>query len=84
MKRDMDLICDLLTYVEKNATDEPLPVPKLDGYSKAQIHYHIGLCSEAGYLRASFYRDDITKRCKQLGHLTWAGHELLDERCPDR
>ena len=47
----MDLIRWLLEYVEQKATTEYSLPPKCNRYTLEQLHYHIGLCGEAGYFR---------------------------------
>ena len=48
MRRKMKLIYRLLELAE--ASNSPMPVPEIDGYSDQQVQYHVGLCSQARYL----------------------------------
>ena len=50
MKRQMELILKILKYAEEKAAGKMLDPPRLEGYSMAEINYHIGLCHEAQYL----------------------------------
>ncbi len=80
MKRDMKLICQLLAYVECNETEGPMDIPTVPGYSDGQIHYHVGLCVEAGYIDAAkpgIY--SVGRRFPSINRLTWQGHNALDE-----
>ena len=78
MKRERKLIRDILAYTEENACGDPLDAPEIDGYTTIQIHYHIGLCTEAGYIHS---REITTKadahQRYQILNLTWQGHEEL-------
>ena len=79
MTRKMRLVHKLLEHVEMQQTEHRIPVPEIDGYSEGQVHYHVGLCQEAGY-------PVVHQPCAQgSGHrfggierLTWKGHEALD------
>ena len=48
MQRRTKLIRKLLECVGMSQTEDAIPIPKIEEYSKAQIHYHTGLCKEAG------------------------------------
>lgn len=77
----MRLIHKLLEYVERRHDDDPVPLPEIDGYSEEQVHYHVGLCVEAGYLVAGPVTDTSEgRRFATLERLTWAGHEELDKK----
>lgn len=70
MKRYMTLIRAVLEYVECHGDSEFLSPPEVDGYTPAQVDYHIQLCEQAGYLET------------QSGYpsaLTWEGHNALDK-----
>lgn len=78
MRRYMDLILRILQYVETNGNGEMLPAPEMDGYTPAQVHYHIDLCMQAGFVDARVISgaEEPSKRyC--IGSLTWHGHEAL-------
>jgi len=76
MKRDMDLIRNILIEVE--ACDEPFgPEDKLviDGYDKQIVSYHVKLLCQARLLEG--------RELKEIGRfhwlaeaLTWEGHEF--------
>ena len=79
MQRKMKLIRKLLEYLEMSQTEEFLPVPEIDGYTEAQVHYHIGLCQQAGYLLAIDPPSVINlRRYGGITSLTWEGQEALD------
>jgi hypothetical protein len=82
MTRDMDLIRDLLLFIENN--------PKCDGSgwiqfsesdfsplakSPQEIRYHLFLLIEAGFLRGQAFGGQFPL----ISKLTWNGHEFLDD-----
>ena len=77
MKRDMDLVREILIYVEENANDRSfLHAPQVkDGaeVSENEMNYHIKLLSEANLIH--------TKKTYSgwlIYSLTWEGHDFLD------
>ncbi len=76
----MDLIRWLLEYAEQKATTENSLPPKCNRYTLEQLHYHIGLCGEAGYFTTTdiSFGEEKFKRY-EIGSLTWSGHEALDK-----
>lgn len=77
MKRDNDLIYELLKYAEKNASGEAVDVPCCEGHSPEMVHYHVGLCQKAGLLEAIKTNQSIPRKF-QIVDLTWRGHDVLD------
>ena len=79
MQRRTKLIRKLMECVEMSQTEDTIPIPEIEGYSEAQVHYHTGLCKEAGYMivcQPGF--DGPGRRFPGIVRLTWAGHETLD------
>ena len=85
MKRDMDLIRQILLAVEsKEIFDESfisLPdlkaKPNLKNCTENELYYHIMLSEQAGLLTAiNFSSHDGSKYLPK--ELTWFGHEFLD------
>jgi hypothetical protein len=84
MQRDMDLIRELLLFVEQDPTFDGQSwgspdIPNDFGsehHSMEELTYHLDLLIEAGYLKgksgAGFGLPVINK-------LTWQGHEFLDD-----
>ena len=67
MKRDITLIALLLTYLEEFGNCHPIGPPQSAGYSATKIHYHIGLCWEAGFIEAvQVSGDETPKRYKMM------------------
>ncbi len=78
MKRDMDLIRQILLAVEKhNDPDKGIPV-NIAGRSEGQVSYHIRLLDQAGLVKALHIRDGGGGERWILYHLTWQGHDFLD------
>ena len=79
MQRKMKLIQKLLTHVECHAPEDGnyLPIPEIEGYTDVEVHYHVRLCEEAGYIKALPIGQN--KRHSGIWGLTWAGHDKLDE-----
>ncbi len=89
MKRDMDLIRELLLKLESlpmergdvfiiSADDELLQIP---GYNGDQVDYHLSLIEEAGLI-------DSAGAGSMTGYgfrrLSWSGHDFLDSiRSPE-
>lgn len=80
MKRDMDLIRDLLFLLEDRSEDCVLEVDSFSGYSKAEVQYHLNLMYEAGFISAEPARSSTSDRIILVlpFGLTWQGHEFLD------
>jgi hypothetical protein len=89
MRRDMDLIRDLMLALEA-PPESPGGVHQLipgegavaiDAYSKDEVAYHLQLIEEAGLIRtfnASFGGEVLFDR------LSWAGHDFIDSvRSPE-
>ena len=72
MKRDKNLIKQILKYVEAHGPSERgfLPYPEIEGFDDPTIEYHVRLCSNGGLVR--------TNRSGYPTELTWAGHDVLD------
>ena len=52
MQRKMKLIKAILEHVEQSTNVGRVMPPEIDGYSETQVHYHILLCQQAGYIDA--------------------------------
>ena len=78
MKRDITLIALLLTYLEEFGNCHPIGPPHHAGYSATKIHYHVGLCWEAGFIEAVQVSGDETPKRYKMISLTWKGHEELE------
>ena len=85
MKRDMDLIREILLFVEEHA-----PYPngdsvsfKKDGVSDLDISFHIGLLENAKFVVApsnsEVHGSYLYKKYHVVVSITWQGYEFLDK-----
>ena len=58
MKRDMDLIRNILRSIDASEDDDAISGMQIDGYSYQEIAYHVMLLKEAGIVRAKLVCDD--------------------------
>lgn len=78
MKRDLDLIRQLLIEIEDAEPNETLTDIELGGYSKQAIKYHLSLLEEGGYIRANFAKTEEAGIIHYLVEdLTTKGHDWL-------
>ena len=79
MKRDMDLVRDILLAYEMNG-HFPNFDECLKGYSTEEVEYHINLMLNAGLLEALFVPNSLNARMGiPYGYrMTWDGHDFLD------
>ena len=77
MKRDMELLRQVMLAAEKTNDPYELIDPKVDGHSEAEISYHIALLDDAGLLHGQD-RSAIGIFRWSAGTLTWAGHEFVE------
>jgi hypothetical protein len=79
MKRDMEVVIEILKFIEENDEAYPRLSLKSTDHDDEVIHYHVKLMWEAGLIEAN--------NVKTLGHvgpqflvkgLTWSGHDFLD------
>ena len=79
MKRDMTLIQAILTHTENICYGNWCEPPTFPNYSDRQVHYHVSLCQQAGYLEAQKTTGaDAPYHRFVLRNLTWSGHEALE------
>src|SRR5690606_17499596 len=78
MKRDLDLVRELLLHLESKPNDRP-EIPVLDGRAEIDIGYHLILLYDPGLIRAEPERSNTGRVIRVLPFsLTWQGHEFLD------
>ena len=83
MRLHRKLIHKLLRYAEEKADGIKLAAPEFEDYSETQVHYHIGLCEEAGFLHVlpiPSGRPGSSPRKFHILNLTWKGHLELEEK----
>jgi hypothetical protein len=79
MKRDMDLIRQIMFELEKQAPrlDYHPPEIQIEGHSKGEVVLHVKLLDEAGYIKAQ--NDSTLAELSYIPiRLTWQGYEFLD------
>lgn len=57
MKRDMDLIRNILRSIDASEDEDEISEMQIDGYSHQEIAWHVMLLKEAGIVRAKIVRD---------------------------
>lgn len=81
MKRNFDLIMDILKYFEERDEISAIKKLSLDGYDDNVVAYHVRIMYEAGFLDAEAITSKSTESrlidVWPFG-LTWEGHEFLD------
>ena len=83
MKRDMDLIRQILLRLEELPMTGGRHDIEIDGYSHEQIIYHVRLMDEAGLIEAQ----DLTTMTAidwRPKRITYEGHEFLDAARSDK
>lgn len=80
MKRNMDLIRDILLKIEDVYVDTPIYDLTIDGYDMATVAYHCKLLHNAGYIfeyKAQYASNEIYSFA--VSALTWDGNEYLEK-----
>ena len=79
MKRDMELVREVLLAVEQLPPNRGGNNVEIPGRDEEEVNYHIGLLEQAGLLEV--YTVGIANRAQPYRwptQLTWAGHDFLD------
>lgn len=78
MKRDMNLVREILIWMDNQEHGRVNNNPIIEGYSKEEIGYHVYIMSEAGLVKAHDMTSHGDKSPNaELLQLTWDGHEFL-------
>lgn len=78
MKRDMELIRQLLMKIEESGRDDLRETDlQIDGYEPRSVMYHIELLEEADLIKAEILRSTSGTLGAVVERLTWDGHEFL-------
>ncbi|MDM5209218.1 DUF2513 domain-containing protein [Cytobacillus kochii] len=75
MKRDMELVRNLLLLIEKNDDSKELIIP--EEWNREIVAYHLKILDQAGYVKNNTKWAD-NKPMWLIASLTWDGHEFLD------
>src|SRR3546814_4166906 len=80
MKRDMDLVREILLAIEKHPEPTVWGYLEIEGFELGPINAHLHLLDEAGYIRAAAAQDANTPYgyMMQDASQTWAGYEFLE------
>ena len=79
MRRNWDIIRELLLAAEDLGPNERVSLSDFDESRQFEMSYHAGLLDEAGLVHASISKE-LSQRPTHfyIYRLTWSGHELLD------
>jgi len=79
MKRDMDLIREILRAVEACEDSYGINSPPIEGYSEAQIAYHLRLLIDGGLIEVKDVAGGFQQGDEYIGiNLTWDGQDFLN------
>jgi hypothetical protein len=84
MKRDLDLIREILLNIEAYNDNKPLTDLKIKEYPKEEIAYNVYLLENAGLIEGKIYfgLGTVLPEGYAIFRMTWAGHDFL-EACRD-
>ena len=80
MKRDMDLVREILLEIEKQHVSTAIYNLEINGYEKETVVYHCKILYEAGLIstyNAQYAGNEIWSF--GVGSLTWEGNDYLDK-----
>ena len=77
MKRDMDLIRDILKLME--ASEDPMGAGEItiEGQDPGLVNYHVGLLADANFIEAINVPSVSGPTVWYPEHIKWEGHEFL-------
>jgi hypothetical protein len=79
MKRDMDLIREILRTVEACEDTYGINSPIIEGHSENQIAYHLRLLVDGGLIEAKDVAGGFQQEDEYIGiNLTWNGQDFLN------
>jgi hypothetical protein len=79
MKRDMDLVREILLKAEARENGYVNDVPEISGYSEDQVGHHVYLMWQASLVQAAdASSSDSDSPTAILISITWSGHDFLD------
>jgi hypothetical protein len=78
MKRDLDLVRQILLEIEKSESKDGSSLPSIDGVEPDRIAYHVDLMMQAGWLTGD--KQEYIGGPPEYSrlNLTWHGHDYLD------
>lgn len=78
MKRDMDLVRQILFAIEERPVDEDEIDIAIDGRTANEVNYHLEILMDAGLIKADYDQNLRGDYMWNSIRLTWDGHEFLD------
>lgn len=79
MKRNMDLVREILLSAEALEHGYVNDAPKIDGYTEDQVGHHVYLMEQAGLVEAADSSSlESDSPIALLISVTWQGHDFLD------
>jgi hypothetical protein len=79
MKRDMNLVREILLWATAQEDAGIYRNPTLDGYSESQIAHHVHLMWQAGLVEAANATTNSSGGpAAIIMSVTWAGHDFID------
>lgn len=79
MARDMDLVRKILLACQAVPAGQMLPQSlAIEGYSEAQVRYHVHLMGQADLLKVVDFTIDQTGPQAFALSITWKGHDFAD------
>jgi hypothetical protein len=81
MKRDLDLVREILLELESWPAELEWRVVNIEGRRPDEIDAHVLIMADAGLVKASVLgtdRGQVLERIRVL-QLTWHGHDFLDD-----
>lgn len=79
MKRDMELVREILIFFEEKETPGLVEIPPIEGYDDLTIKTHLVMMHDAGLLRCEPVKSSSSDRVIYVipFELTWAGHDFV-------
>ncbi|MDD2627948.1 MAG: DUF2513 domain-containing protein [Clostridia bacterium] len=77
MKRNMDLIRELLFYIEENYDGNLLIIDSLENYSNSELLYHFELMIQANLVTGKTTKYISGEGIIECKGLSWAGQDFL-------
>lgn len=79
MKRDMDLVREILLWATQHDEGSFGANPKIPEYTEDQVAYHVHLMEQAGLVTAADIPDiGGSSPAAILTSVTWIGHDFID------
>ena len=76
MQRNLDLVRDILLFVESNSATVDYFSVQIDGYGEREINYHVYLLMQQEFITGT--EPPLKHARVVVTGLTWTGHEYLD------